>query len=320
MTGTEVVTKANLVPALTETAERAREYAKAAKAPNTMRAYSADLRHFTTWCESQGLEAMPAVPETVGLFLAHCAEFYRTSTVQRRLTAIAQAHRVHGHELDTRHPAVRDVLAGIKRKNGTAQLAKAPVLVADLKAMLAGLPDTLIGARDRALLLLGFAGAFRRSELVALDVDQVDQVRDGLVVIVRRSKTDQEGEGRKVAVPYTGNPDTCPVRAVLAWLEASGLEDGPLFHSIARNGTMGGRLSDKAVVLVVKRRAKAAGLDPARYAGHSLRAGFATSAAAGGASERAIMNQTGHKSLVVARRYIRDGNLFRDHALSSTGL
>jgi len=215
----------------------------------------------------------------------------------------------------------RGVWAGIRRAKGTAQAGKAPALTADVRAMVATLPDTLLGVRDRALLLLGFAGAFRRSELVGLDVADLEAGRAGLVVALRRSKTDQEGAGRKLGVPYGAHPATCPVRAVQEWLDATGLTAGPLFRSVNRHEQLQpGRLSDKAVALVVKRTAAAAGLDPARYAGHSLRAGLATAAAMAGASERSIMAQTGHRSERMVRKYIRDGQLFRDNAAATVGL
>ena len=187
--------------------------------------------------------------------------------------------------------------------------------------MVAGLPEGLLGIRDRALLLVGFAGAFRRSELVGLDIADLDFNHDGLTVTLRRSKTDQEGEGRKVGLPYGSNPSTCPVRSLQAWIEASAIEAGPVFRSVNRHGRLQpDRLSDKAVALVVKRRAEAAGLDPSRYAGHSLRAGLATAAANAGVSERAIMAQTGHRSVQMVRRYIRDGSLFRENAAAKVGL
>jgi integrase len=178
----------------------------------------------------------------------------------------------------------------------------------------------LIGIRDRALLLIGLAGSFRRSELVALNVDDVQVIGDGLVVTLRRSKTDQEGEGRKVGIPYGSNPETCPVRALRAWQEASGIEAGALFRSVSRHGKIGGRLSGFAVAIIVKRYAGAVGLEAAGYSGHSLRAGLATAAAIRGASERSIMAQTGHKSAAMVRRYIRDGSLFRENAAAKVGL
>jgi integrase len=179
----------------------------------------------------------------------------------------------------------------------------------------------LIGARDRALILLGFAGACRRSELVALDVTDLAFSRDGLTVTLRRSKADQEAQGRKIGIPYGSNPETCPVRTLQAWLEAAAVTSGPVFRSLTRHGHLQvDRLAPVDVARIVKKLAERAGLDPAKYAGHSLRAGHATSAAIAGASERSIMNQTGHRSVQMVRRYIRDGNLFRENSAGKLGL
>lgn len=169
--------------------------------------------------------------------------------------------------------------------------------------------------------MLGFAGAFRRSERVGLDVADLEFVQQGLIVTLKRSKTDQEAQGRKIGIPLGSNLDTCPVRAVEAWLEKSGIESGPLFRGMNRHGQLQPeRLSDKAVVRTIKNAAEAAGLDPARYAGHSLRAGLATTAASAGASERSIMKQTGHKSVQMVRKYIREGSLFLENAADKVGL
>jgi integrase len=183
------------------------------------------------------------------------------------------------------------------------------------------LPDGLIGSRDRTLLLIGFAGAFRRSELVALNRDAVEITGDGLVITIKRSKTDQEGAGRKIGLPYAAHKETCPVRSLQEWLERSAITDGPLLRPINRHGHMAeGRLSSAAVGEIVKRHATAVGLDPTKFSGHSLRSGLATSAAAAGASERSIMAQTGHRSVNMVRRYIRDGSLFRENAAAVVGL
>jgi integrase len=216
---------------------------------------------------------------------------------------------------------VRNTLKGIKRTLGTATVQKAPALTADIRAMVDVTDAGLIGLRDRALILLGFAGAFRRSELVALDVSDLTFNRDGLTVTLRRSKTDQEGQGRKIGIPYGSNPDTCPVRTLRAWLEETAVTGGPVFVSLNRHGQVQpDRLSPVDIARVVKKLARRAGLDPAKYAGHSLRAGHATSAAASGASERSIMNQTGHKSVQMLRRYIREGSLFRENSAGKLGL
>jgi len=312
---------------LARTVERARDYIKESKAPNTRRAYAADWRDFRAWCVLHGRPSLPASPDTVALYLSDLAERCKTSTLQRRLAALSQAHQAAGqtaHDVPTKHATVRAVMSGIRRTKGTAQRGKAAAVTAVVRAMVEGTPDRLLGLRDRALLLLGFSGAFRRSELVALDVEDLEFTGEGLVVTQRRGKTDQEGEGRKVGIPFgraSGGTDTCPVRAVRTWLDAAAVLSGPVFRSVNRHGhVQPGRLSDKAVALVVKRHAPAAGLDPLRYAGHSLRAGLATAAAAAGASERSIMNQTGHRSVPMVRKYIRDGQLFRENAASTVGL
>ena len=226
-----------------------------------------------------------------------------------------------GHESPTRHIVVRAVLSGIRRTNGSAQEGKNPLRVEDLRAIVSRLPSTAQGVRDRALLLIGFAGGFRRSELIGLDTGDVEFVSAGLIVNLRRSKTDQEGQGRRVGIPAGANPETCAVRAAAAWLGVIGRAAGPVFRGINRHGQVAEeRLSDRAVALIVKRLVLYAGLDAKFYAGHSLRAGLATSAAAAGASERAIMAQTGHRSLATVRRYIREGSLFAENAASKLGL
>ncbi len=200
-------------------------------------------------------------------------------------------------------------------------MRKKPVLVGDLKEILKLVPDSLLGKRDRALLLLGFTGAFRRSELVSLDVEDLEEQRDGMVLHIRRSKTDQEGQGRKLGIPQGADESTCPIRALQQWRTAAGLSSGPLFVGVNRHGTvLAKRLSGEGVAIVIKRYIEKLGYDPAQFAGHSLRAGLATSAAAAGKSERAIMNQTGHRSVTTVRRYIRDGNLFRENAADGLGL
>jgi site-specific recombinase XerD len=306
---------------LEQTASRARSYAEAAKAPNTRRAYRCDWNDFILWCRERRRTALPATPDAVALYLTELAAVCKVSTLQRRLTSIAQAHQHAGipaHESPTRHATVRAVWAGIRRAHGTAQEGKAPTLIEDVRAMVGTLLDTLLGVRDRALLLLGFAGAFRRSEF---DVRDVTLSRAGLVVVIRKSKTDQEGEGQSVGIPYGANPDTCPVRVVQVWLSRTYIKEGALFRSVNRHGQLQQtRLSDKTVALVVKRAAAAAGLDATRYAGHSLRAGLATAASIAGAGERSIMNQTRHKSERMVRKYIRDGQLFRDNAAAAVGL
>jgi site-specific recombinase XerD len=303
-------------PEVERLAERVAAYRSASKAKNTVRSYKSDCADFEAWCRTRKLAHLPATPATVALYLAHLADAGRkVSTITRRISAISQAHQLAGHDTPTTGIDVRATMAGIRREHGTAQTAKAPVLPDDLRTMVALQPHSALGARNRALLLIGWASASRRSELVSLDVRDVEVTSAGLRIMLRRSKTDQEGEGRVVGIPRGRASETCPVRALEAWLAQSGVREGPLFRPLNRWGHIGrARLSDMAVFRLVKTAAEAAGLDPKRYAGHSLRAGLATSAAIAGKSERAIMDQTGHKSVKVARRYIRDGQIFRDNA------
>ncbi len=306
---------------LEETTAQARAYIDGAQAPATRRAYRADWRDFLAWCDARGLVALPAEPATVALYVSDLAPRRKYATIQRRISAISQAHQAAQFESPTHNLIVRKALAGIRRTHGSAQEGKRAAITDDLRRMVATLEDDMAGLRDRALLLVGFAGAFRRSELVSLDVADVAFERGGLVVTLRRSKTDQAGAGTRKGVPYGGNPDTCPVRAVQDWLAAAGIAAGPIFRPVDRHGNVSTRrLSDRAVAEVVKRCAAAAGLDPAAYSGHSLRAGLATAAAQAGVSERAIMAQTGHTSVTMVRRYIRDGNLFRENAAAQVGL
>lgn len=306
----------------TRLAERAREHVENSKAPNTRRAYKSDWADFAEWCRYHGVTELPASSETVALYLTDCAEGLKTSTLQRRLSTISQAHQAAGHESPTHHPAVRAVWQGIKREKGRAMQGKSPTLTADIRCMIEHLPpEKLLSVRDRCLLLIGFAGAMRRSELVGLDIGDVQDTGEGLVVTIRRSKTDQEGAGRKIGIPYGSTPVTCPVRAFREWKIKSGIEAGALFRGINRHGTMRDtRLTDQMVARIVKRALLAAGREAETFAGHSLRAGLATQAALNGVSERSIQEQTGHKSLPILRRYIRDGSLFRENAASKIGL
>jgi len=316
------------IPSVTEGADlvplsldQAKEFARHSKAENTLRGYRADWRDFCQWCEGHRTCPLPASPEAVASYIAECAGRLKVGSVQRRLNAIAEAHKAVGVDSPTLSGIVGNTLKGIKRQLGTAAAQKAPALTADIRAMVDGSNAGLIGLRDCALILLGFAGAFRRSEIVGLDIEDCAFGKDGLTVTLRRSKTDQEGQGRKIGIPYGANPETCPVRVLQTWLELAAITDGPLFRSLTRHGKVQPyRLSPVDVARIVKKLAKQAGLDPAIYAGHSLRAGHATSAAASGASERSIMNQTGHRSVQMVRRYIREGSLFRENSAGKLGL
>lgn len=301
--------------------DQVREYIRASKAENTLRGYQSDWRHFCAWCESHGVSPLPTSAETVASYIAECAGRLKVGSIQRRLNAIAEAHKAMGLDSPTHAAIVANTMKGIRRTMGTAPSQKAPALTDDIRAMIDATDAGIIGARDRALILLGFAGAFRRSELVALDVEDCAFGKDGLTVTLRRSKTDQAGAGRKIGIPYGSNPETCPVRTIQSWMEQAGLTVGPLFRSLNRHGQLqAARLSGIDVARVVKKLADRAGLDAAKYAGHSLRAGHATSAAIAGATERSIMNQTGHRSVQMVRRYIRDGSLFRENSAGKLGL
>jgi integrase len=301
--------------------ERAREYIRASKAENTLRGYQSDWRSFFAWCEACRQCPLPALPETVAAYIAECAATLKVGTIQRRLNAIAEAHKAVNLESPTHSSMVKNTMKGIRRTNGTAPTQKTAALTDDIRAMMGATDVGLIGSRDRAMILLGFAGPFRRSELIALEVDDCAFGADGLTIDLRRSKTDQQGAGRKIGIPYGSNPETRPVRTVQKWIEFAGIVAGPLFRSISRHGHVReGRLSPVDVARVVKKVAERVGLDATKYAGHSLRAGHATSAAIAGASERSIMNQTGHRSVQMVRRYIRDGNLFRNNSAGKLGL
>ena len=311
-------TGAEIVP---PSLDQARKFALWSKAENTLRGYRTDWRDFCGWCERNTQRPLPASAEVVAAYIAECAGRLKVGSIQRRLNAIAEAHKAVGLDSPTAAGIVRNTLKGIKRTLGTAAVQKAPALTEDIRMMVDSTDSGLIGLRDRALILLGFAGAFRRSELVGLDLEDCAFGKDGLTVTLRRSKTDQQGQGRKIGIPYGSNPGTCPVRILQAWLEQAGVITGPLFLSLSRHRKIQpGRLSGIDVARVVKKLALRAGLDASKYAGHSLRAGHATSAAASGASERSIMNQTGHRSVQMVRRYIREGSLFRENSAGKLGL
>lgn len=295
--------------------EPVRKYVEAARATNTRRTYASLLKTFAAWAKGERLESLPALPTTVARYLAHLADTgKRVATIQLALVAIAQAHRLGSLADPTKHALVRDTMRGIRRRLGVAQVGKQALVVDDLRRVLAVVPDTLLGARDRSLLTLGFAGAFRRSELVSLDVEHVARTASGLEVLLTRSKTDQEGAGRKIGIPRGAVASVCPVRSLQAWLDLAGITSGSIFRRVRHGKALPGRLAPQAVALVLKRYAKRAGLDAGRLGGHSLRAGFATSAAIAGRTERAIMRQTGHKSSAMLHRYIRDLDLFAENA------
>jgi len=311
------------VARLDRLAQQARGFIEAAKAENSRRAYRSDWRHFESWCRSHGLACLPAAPETVALYLTDLAADHKPSSLERKLTSITKAHQAAGFPTPAsmQNAVVSETMKGIRRTLGTAQPGKEPLLTADIRQMLDALDGSLLGSRDRALLLVGFAGGFRRSEIVSLDVEDVSETTDGLVVRLRRSKTDPEAKGTTVALPYGSTAATCPVRSYRTWVAAAKITSGPAFRSVDRHGRLGrARMNAGSVARLIKRAAEAAGLDPATYAGHSLRAGFATQAFLNGAAEVSIMRQTRHKSLNTLRKYIRDRSLFRDNPAAKLGL
>lgn len=278
-------------------------------ADNSRRAYASDLAQFAAWGGT-----IPATDMVIATYLTERADTHSAATLARWLASLAKAHRASGLQDPTRSELVRSVLRGIRRRYGSAPDHAKPLLREDLLLALDAIGDGMKAARDRALLLIGFAGGFRRSELVALDFADVEPVRQGVVITIRRSKTDQTASGRKIGVPYARGRH-CPVASLGAWLGMAGVADGPLFHPVDRHGRIApSRLSGEAVSLVVKERLAAIGIDPADYSGHSLRAGFATSAVQAGASSWKVRQQTGHASDAMLARYVRDGALFIDNA------
>lgn len=288
-----------------------RDYLAAALARNTLLAYRGDLRHFINWGGT-----IPTTPECVATYLARHARSLSCSTLSRRLVGIGYAHTAQGLPSPTHSALVRATLQGIRRKQGRAPRQVAPLQKHDVIRLVTGLKG-LSGTRDKALLLIGFAGAMRRSELVTLDVTDIGFVTEGLVIRLRRSKTDQEGRGRDIAIPYVRGPH-CPCRALQSWLRESAIEAGALFRRINRYGhLLPDRLTAQSVALIIKQRATAIGLNPRLYSGHSLRAGFATNAAMTGASSSSIRAQTGHKSDAMVQRYIRNNQLFNGNPNSA---
>ena len=304
--------------ALTRLASAARAYVADARAPRTIEAYRAQWAHFRAFCEAHGVEALPAEPAIVALYLtARAQEGRRVATLAQALSAISQAHKLAGLASPRTSPVVCETFQGIRRRHGSAPAQKAPLLGTQLHALLAVLHDplSLLALRDRALLLVGFAGAFRRAELVALEVEDLRFGPAGVTVRVRRAKTDQEGRGRDLGLPFGSQPAHCPVRTLQRWLTLASIGSGPVFRSVDRHGNVRGALSGRDVARIVKRTAVAAGLDPRPLSGHSLRAGLATSAAHAGKSVHAIMKTTGHRSVAMVHKYIREADLFRDNAV-----
>ena len=285
------------------------ENLKSSKSKNTLRAYKADYKDFDIFCSKNNFQSMPADPKILSLYLTHLSKNSKFSTLKRRLASISSIHRIKGHYIDIKHPIIIENLLGIKRNKGIKQTSKKPLLINEIKLIIDVINNSNIKLlrriRDKALILLGFSGGFRRSELVNLEYEDLDFVSEGVKIFIRRSKTDQSGEGMTKALPYFPTATYCPVENLKTWLTHSNIKNGKIFN-----------ISDKSVAIIIKKYANLAGLDARKYAGHSLRSGFATSTAEKGAEERSIMAMTGHKSNQMVRRYIQEANLFKNNALN----
>jgi len=292
------------------------------KAKNTVRAYKSDYNDFGLFCAKNGFESLPSEPKIVSLYLTYLStKDAKISTLKRRLVSIGVIHRLKGFYLDTKHPSIIENIMGIKRRKGSIQKGKKPILISHLKTLINVIDDQnnedIKKLRDRSIILIGFSGGFRRNEIVSLDYDDLDFVEEGLKIQIRRSKTDQFGEGSVKALPYFDSSKYCPVISLKKWIKMSKIESGPLFRRFVKGSKLSEkRLTDQTVALLIKEYLKLAGIDSKNYSGHSLRSGFATSAAESGAEERSIMAMTGHKSSEMVRRYIKEANLFKNNALN----
>ena len=295
---------------------------QSSKASNTVRAYKSDFNDFGLFCSQNGFKSLPSDPKIVSLYLTHLSsKNVKMSTLKRRLVSIGVIHKLKGHYLDTKHPLIIENIMGIKRRKGSNQLGKKPLLIKYLKEIINVIDNKEIDEnkkfRDRSIILIGFSGGFRRNEIVSLDYEDLDFVTEGLKINLKRSKTDQFGEGFTKGLPYFDNSQYCPVVSIQKWIELSKINSGALFRKFNKGSKLSNnRLTDQTVALLIKKYLKEAGIDSKNYSGHSLRSGFATSAAESGAEERSIMAMTGHKSTEMVRRYIKEANLFKHNALS----
>ena len=292
------------------------------KAPNTIRAYQSDFNDFCLFCSKNSFKSMPTDPKIVSLYLTHLStNEAKMSTLKRRIVSIGVIHKLKGHYLDTKHPSIIENIMGIKRRKGSIQKAKKPLLINTLKKLINVIDqqdkEEVKKLRDRSIILIGFSGGFRRNEIVSLDYDDLDFVPEGLKINLRKSKTDQFGEGFTKALPYFDNSQYCPVVSLKKWIEISKITSGAVFRRFSKGSRLSkNRLTDQTVALLIKEYLKLTGIDSKNYSGHSLRSGFATSAAESGAEERNIMTMTGHKSTEMVRKYIKEANLFKNNALN----
>jgi site-specific recombinase XerD len=301
--------------------KEAKVHLENSKSENTKRAYRNDWKQFSEWCEKNGLYDLPADPETIVYYITFLGKTFKASSIKRKMTAISQRHETAGYQSPTKTALVKGVWDGIQRTIGIKEEGKDALWLHELRQIIDAIPqDKVIDVRNRALLVMGWAGALRRSELISLHIEDVSITREGLILHLNRSKTDQKGEGQNVALPYGSNPLTCPVRSLEDWLTASGISKGPLFRRIDRHGNIMGGLTPQSVRLIVKSCCEKVGLDPERYGAHSLRSGFCSQAAKAGKAEHQIMKQTRHKRADSLQRYIKKANLFDDNAASGIGL
>ena len=292
------------------------------KARNTIRAYQSDFNDFQLFCSKNGFRALPSDPRVVSLYLTYLStNDAKMSTLKRRLVSIGVIHKLKGHYLDTKHPAIIENIMGIKRRKGNLQKGKKPILINILKKIVDVIDEQkkedIKKFRDRSIILIGFSGGFRRNEIVSLDYDDLDFVSEGLKINIKRSKTDQFGVGSKKALPYFDNYQYCPVVSLKNWIDITKINSGALFRRFSKGSKLTDkRLTDQTVALLIKEYLQLAGIESKDYSGHSLRSGFATSAAETGVEERSIMAMTGHKSTEMVRRYIKEANLFKNNALN----
>ena len=295
---------------------------KNSKANNTVRAYKSDFNDFGLFCAQNGFKSLPSEPKIVSLYLTQLStKNVKMSTIKRRLVSIGVIHKLKGHYLDTKHPLIVENLMGIKRRKGSIQNGKKPLLINNLKKIINVIDEQkkekIKILRDRTIILIGFSGGFRRNEIVSLDFDDLDFVEEGLKINIKRSKTDQFGAGSTKGLPYFENSQYCPVVSIKKWIEISKINSGALFRRFTKGSNLSEkRLTDQTVALLIKEYLGLAGIDSTNYSGHSLRSGFATSAAEAGAEERTIMAMTGHKSTEMVRRYIKNADLFKNNALN----
>ena len=295
---------------------------KNSKATNTVRAYKSDFKDFGAFCAKNNFKSLPTEPKIVSLYLTHLSiADAKMSTLRRRLVSIGVIHKLKGHYLDTKHPVIIENLMGISRKKGNYQRGKKPILISQLKAIVNAINNQKIEnikkVRDKTLILIGFGGGFRRAELVYIDYEDLEFVPEGVKITIRKSKTDQFGEGMIKGIPYFANKIYCPVLHLKEWIELSNIKSGPLFRKFNKGSSLNkNRLTDQTIALLIKSYLKEAGIENKNYSGHSLRSGFATASAESGADERSIMAMTGHKTTQMVRRYIKEANLFKNNALN----